>query len=146
MFFRVQTHDYKKANSRKFTFYPTIYRGYLPEEELKYSFDKLNIASEKLVKLFKENEIDGINELKRKKYIQWSILQHYEVTDTPLIDITQSLKVACSFAQLDEKSREVFVYVFGLYYINRISHNSEQDLVNIRLLSISPPKALRPYF
>lgn len=32
------------------------------------------------------------------------------------------------------------------YYINRISYNSEQDLVNIRLLSISPPKALRPYF
>lgn len=147
LFFRGQTQDYKKVNSRKSTFYPTIYRGYLPEEELKYSFDKLNIASEKLVKLFKENEIDGINELKRKKYIQWSILQHYEVTDTPLIDITQSLKVACSFAQLDEKSREVFVYVFGLpYYINRISHNSEQDLVNIRLLSISPPKALRPYF
>lgn len=48
---------------------------------------------------------------------------------------------------MDEKSREVFVYVFGLlYYINRISHNSEQDLVNIRLLSISPLKALKPYF
>lgn len=41
----------------------------------------------------------------------------------------------------------MFVYVFRLpYYINRISHNSEQDLVNIRLLSISPPKTLRTYF
>ena len=29
---------------------------------------------------------------------------------------------------------------------NRISINSEQDLINIRLLSISPPQALRPYF
>ena len=36
---------------------------------------------------------------------------------------------------------------FGLPYItNRISVNSEQDLVNVRLLSICPPDALRPYF
>lgn len=32
------------------------------------------------------------------------------------------------------------------YLTNRISNNSEQDLVNIRLLSICPPEALRPYF
>jgi len=36
---------------------------------------------------------------------------------------------------------------FGLPYLtNRISINSEHDLVNIRLLSICPPSALRPYF
>ncbi len=63
---------------------------------------------------FNENNIEGRKELERKKYIQWSILQHYEVTDTPLIDITQSLKVACSFAQLDNENSEAFVYVFGL--------------------------------
>jgi uncharacterized protein YutE (UPF0331/DUF86 family) len=39
------------------------------------------------------------------------------------------------------------VYIFGFPYItNRISINSEHDIVNIRLLSISPPDALRPYF
>ena len=147
LFFRGQKKDHKKANSRKSTFYPTIYRDYLSEKEKKYRFDTLNIACKKLVALFNENNIEGRKELERKKYIQWSILQHYEVTDTPLIDITQSLKVACSFAQLDNENSEAFVYVFGLpYYINRISYNSEQDLVNIRLLSISPPKALRPYF
>lgn len=32
------------------------------------------------------------------------------------------------------------------YITNRISVNSEHDLVNIRLLSICPPLALRPYF
>jgi hypothetical protein len=32
------------------------------------------------------------------------------------------------------------------YGTNRISVNSEEDLVNVRLLSISPPAALRPFF
>jgi hypothetical protein len=64
-----------------------------------------------------------------------------------LLDITQSLRVACSFAQLYNNNNTAFIYVFGLpYYTNRISVNSEHDLVNIRLLSITPPSALRPYF
>src|SRR5262249_16069580 len=40
-----------------------------------------------------------------------------------------------------------YLYLLGLpYTTNRISINSEEDLVNIRLLSICPPAALRPYF
>jgi uncharacterized protein YutE (UPF0331/DUF86 family) len=63
------------------------------------------------------------------------------------MDFTHSLRVACSFAQLETKSTEGFVYVFGFPYVmNRISHNSEHDIVNVRLLSICPPEALRPYF
>lgn len=147
LFFRGQISDHKMPNSERSSFYPTIYRGYLREDDLLYKFKTLDIASEKLKRLLEENNVENVNELKRKKYICWSILQHYEVTDTPLIDITQSLKVACSFAQLEKTEGEVFVYVFGLpYYINRISHNSEQDLINIRLLSICHPTALRPYF
>ena len=147
LFFRGQKSDHKMPNSERSSFYPTIYRGYLNEDILLDKFKTLDIASEKLKRLLEENNVENVNELKRKKYICWSILQHYEVTDTPLIDITQSLKVACSFAQLEKTEGEVFVYVFGLpYYINRISHNSEQDLINIRLLSICHPTALRPYF
>lgn len=100
-----------------------------------------------MAELFKKNKIEGQLELRRKKYIQWSILQHYEVTETPLLDVTQSIRVACSFAQLNNNQDTAFVYVFGLpYYTNRISINSEHDLINIRLLSITPPQALRPYF
>jgi hypothetical protein len=100
-----------------------------------------------LSELLIKNKIEGANEIQRKKLIQWSLLQHYEVTETPLIDITQSLRVACSFAQLTNNENSAFIYVFGLpYYSNRISVNSEHDLINIRLLSICPPQALRPYF
>lgn len=147
LFFRGQKNDYKNK-ADKSTFYPTIYRSdYLTQQELDYRFDKLYSASKILVELFKKNKIEGQNELRRKKYIQWSILQHYEVTETPLIDITQSIRVACSFAQFYNEQDTAFIYVFGLpYYTNRISINSEHDLINIRLLSITPPQALRPYF
>ena len=147
LFFRGQRYDYKnKANNS--SFYPTIYRGeYLTQPELDYRFDKLEAASKILINLLSKHKIDGLPEIKRKKLIQWSILQHYEVTETPLIDVTQSLRVACSFAQLNNDSDSAYIYVFGLpYYTNRISVNSEHDLINVRLLSISPPQALRPYF
>ena len=64
-----------------------------------------------------------------------------------MIDVTQSLRVACSFAQLDNANSYAYIYAFALpYYTNRISVNSEQYLTNIRLLSVAPPEALRPYF
>lgn len=147
LFFRGQKNDYRN-NYNNSTFYPTIYRSdYLTQGELDFRFEKLNSASKILIELLKNNKIDGVTEIQRKKYIQWSILQHYEVTETPFVDITQSLRVACSFAQLENENSNAFIYVFGLpYYTNRISINSEEDLINIRLLSISPPQALRPYF
>lgn len=74
-------------------------------------------------------------------------MQHYEVCWTPLLDITQSLRVACSFAYYKNRGKNCYVFVLGLPYItNRISYNSEHEVVNIRLLSICPPEALRPYY
>lgn len=147
LFFRGQKSDYKNKNNNS-TFYPTIYRGeYLTQQELDFRFDKLQSASKMLIEIFKEKNIEGRIEVQRKKLIQWSILQHYEVTETPLIDVTQSLRVACSFAMRENKEETAYIYVFGLpYFTNRISINSEHDLINIRLLSICPPRALRPYF
>jgi len=147
LFYRGQGNDYKNKAGNS-TFYPSIYRGdYLSQSELNYKFERLNNLSKNLSKVFQEENIEGYRELKRKKLIQWSILQHYEVCDTPLLDFTQSLRVACSFAHMDNTIGNAYIFVFGLPYLtNRISNNSEQDLVNIRLLSICPPKALRPYF
>ena len=139
--------DYQNKGGSS-TFYPTIYRGdYVGRSDLSDRFATLLAASRMLVERWTLENITGHDELKRKKLIQWSILQHYEVCDTPLIDFTHSLRVAASFAQLDAKSKYAYVYAFGLPYLtNRISNNSEHDLVNIRLLSICPPEALRPYY
>lgn len=147
LFYRGQVDDYK-TRSGSSTFYPSIYRGdYLPQRELANRFDILEGASKALTDLFVTKKIEGHRELKRRKYIQWSILQHYEVCGTPLLDFTHSLRVACSFATLDHDNEFAYIFIFGLPYItNRISVNSEHDIVNIRLLSICPPTALRPYF
>ena len=149
LFYRGQSTDHKNKNNYS-SFYPSIYRSkYLKEEELTQRFKMLKYASKLLVEELKNNNIEGYNEIARKKYVQWSILQHYEVIETPLIDVTQSLRVACSFATHNNKNNDksAYVYVFGLpYYSNRITINSEHDLINIRLLSISQPQALRPYF
>lgn len=147
LFFRGQATDYKNKAGAS-SFYPTIYRGErLAREELAIRFEIMQSASKRLVRAFQEKGIEGAHEVKRRQYIRWSILQHYGVCSTPLLDFTHSVRVACSFAALDAKGEDGYVYVFGLPYVtNRISLNSEQDLVNVRLLSICPPDALRPYF
>ncbi len=147
LFFRGQGRDYRNRVGAS-TFYPSIYRGdYVQRREIDNRFKLLDHAARQLCNLFDEEGVQGRNEVRRKRLIQWCILQHYEICATPLLDITQSLRVACSFAQINAKEEVGFVYVFGFPYVmNRISHNSEHDLVNIRLLSICPPDALRPYF
>jgi len=119
----------------------------VPRQEIRYRFDILQGASRNLSQEFTNRGLPGAPELRRKRYIQWSVLQHYEVCNTPLLDFTHSLQVACSFAQAGNESDWAYIFVFGLPYItNRISINSEHDIVNVRLLSICPPHALRPYF
>ena len=147
LFFRGQDKDFQNKAGGS-TFYPSIYRDdNLPSREIQYRFEVLSSAAKQLVKLLSDNHVFGAEDVKRKEQIQWSILQHYRVCETPLLDFSHSLRVACSFAQLDNENPEGFIYAFALPYItNRISINSEHDLINIRLLSICPPKALRPHF
>ncbi len=147
LFFRGQDQDYQ-SKARGSTLYPAIYRGdNLPVAELDFKLRTLDAASQELSGFCEGRGIEGWRDIKRKKYVQWSILQHYGVVPTPLIDVTHSLRVSCSFAQLLSKGEQCFVYVLGFPYpTNRISINSEDEIVNIRLLSICPPQALRPYF
>jgi hypothetical protein len=151
LFFRGQEKDFQ-SKAEGSTLYPAIYRGdNVPHRELVQRFEQLEIASTHLVARFVLKKIEGHRDLERKRYIQWSILQHYNVIPTPLLDVTQSLRVACSFAQFAGPDRpwdpNCYVYVLGLpYNMNRISINSEEEIVNIRLLSICPPTAIRPYF
>lgn len=147
LFFRGQGRDYQ-SKARGSTLYPAIYRGdNLASADLRLRFEDLESAGRNLVTLLKDEKIVGARDVGRKKFVQWSILQHYEVVPTPLLDVTHSIRVACSFAQLSEGGPAAYVYVIGLPFpTNRISINSEDDIVNIRLLSICPPEALRPYF
>jgi hypothetical protein len=94
IFYRGQSTDFKNKASNS-SFYPSIYRGdYLPIRELTNRFDILEGASKALIELFEKNKIEGYKELKRRKAVQWSLLQHYEVCHTPYLDFTHSLRVA----------------------------------------------------
>lgn len=151
LYYRGQKRDYKADGSQKSSFYPTIYRGRMTPDEKEMRWHQLEYASNKLVDyLSKANLKSPIKLLKRKYLLQWSILQHYEVVPTPLIDVTQSLRIACSFALMDNPVGEgedcAYVYAFALPYVNhRISIDSEEYLAIIRLLSVAPPEARRPY-
>ncbi len=147
LFYRGQDKDYlNKVGSS--TFYPTIYRKeILTALEIRSRFALLEVATNKLIEAFDHENLEGRFTVKRKQYIAWSILQHYGVCDTPLLDLTQSLRVAATFAQLDNKAERGMVYLFGLPYTTSfITYNSDFDTVVVRLLSACPPEALRPHF
>lgn len=147
LFYRGQKEDYQRNEVS--TIMPSIYREgseLAPPNTMTLRWQNLKIASRILVEELNRRKMPDCNAVKSRKLIQWSILQHYEAALTPLTDVTQSLRVACSFATLENTSGTAFIYVFALpYYHNRVSRNSEEEVTNIRLLSICPPDAKRPY-
>jgi hypothetical protein len=106
----------------------------------------LEKADELLIKEFRKRKIDGLAVLEKFSEVSWAILQHYEICDTPLLDITSSLRLACSFAS-QPSSKTGVVYVFGFPHTNgSISYYADEELINLRLLNICPPIAMRPHF
>jgi hypothetical protein len=100
LFFRGQATDYRNKAGAS-SFYPSIYRGErLSRTELEVRFDVLTSAARRLVDVFQRERIAGAAEVRRRRSIQWSILQHHEVCPAPLLDFTQSVRVACSVATL----------------------------------------------
>ncbi len=151
LFFRGQTRDHLDAD-KKSTILAGIFRKKAGETKLllKDRFAQLSDNVDKLRKAFdrRSKKLAGTHLLNKYEEVGWSILQHYQVCPTPLIDISHSLHVACSFAYEGNKSGSSgIVYVLGLPWPNdAISYNTYEELVNIRLLSISPPQAQRPFF
>lgn len=149
LFYRGQSSDYKSEG--KTIIMPSIFRKKSGEDKLglKERFEILNKKSEGLKKLFKDSAIKyaGTSLLNKYPEIAWSLLQHYEVCDTPLIDLTHSLHVACSFAFDRNEGKTGIIYVLGMpWQSDAIGYNTFEELVNIRLLSVCPPQANRPFF
>lgn len=146
LFFRGQMQNFTRSNGIT-TLFPSIYRGSFVQVPLKERLKRLNFARHLLADYFRTWKLPGMKNILKMEELCWAILQHYEVCPTPLLDLTHSLRVACSFATLNNASEYGYVYVFGLpYTTNRISYNLENDLLNMRLVNICPPNVLRPYF
>ena len=150
LFYRGQRREHLAGNEGS-SIYPSIYR--VPVRAAAAARREIRARHEELRKLegllkteFRKSRIEGYGKLEQFREISWAIIQHYEVNATPLLDLTTSLRVACSFA-LDGPHKFGIVYVLGLPYPNgSISYYVEQQLRNVRLLSICPPDALRPFY
>ena len=149
LFFRGQDKDYAISSGAS-SMYPSIYRSpndvSLKMDMVDERMSKLTYAQELLLAEFRVRDLVGCNRLSDFKELCWAILQHYEVCDTPFLDITSSLQAAASFA-LRHRTSTGILYVLGFPHVNgSISYYVEEALINIKLLSICPPDAQRPYF
>jgi hypothetical protein len=151
MYYRGQTTDYKNNQAKfykeripKTIIYPSICRPEKNEDgTLKHSVRKtqINKRYEELSKMIEL--VKGKRNYFNEYY--YSLFQHYSILPTPLIDITQSLRVAATFSLRNSKTG--YLYVFGLPYPNQsISFYSDLDIVLIKLQNVCPPKALRPRY
>jgi len=81
----------------------------------------------------------------RHRILRWSILQHYEVCRTPLLDVTNSLRVAASIAALTSKNDFAYLYVLGVPQLSgAITASAEAGLQIIRLSELRG--AVIPYY
>ena len=148
LLFRGQRREHKIKN-RGTALYPSIFRkkdNARVRDVLKSRYDFLARASKELTNVFGEKKWQGKSTLEKFPEICWAILQHYEFCETPLLDVTSSLRVACSFA-LRKANENAILYVLGFPHTNgSISYYADEELLIVRLLSICPPNALRPYF
>lgn len=153
MFYRGQSTDYLnnqgpiyKDRKQKSTILPSICRPDLKEDGTpKYSVRKSTI-SERYKKLY--SLIEFVNKKRQSRYRDeylMSLFQHYEIFPTPLIDITQSLRVAATFAL--KKDNKGYVYVFGLPFPNQsISYYIDSGIILLKLQNIMNVDALRPRY
>jgi len=152
LLFRGQAEDFRNQDQRT-SIHPTIFRGRGGENTDEWNntlanrYWTLRRAEELLSEEWETRELPDLKRVQRHRSLRWSILQHYEICLTPLLDVTQSLRVAASFALKDTQDDEAYVYVLGVPQISgAITASAEAELQVLRLASMCPPQATRAHF
>ncbi len=163
--FRGQARDFKNKAEAS-SLYPSLYRrNILTKARVERDFALLDELSAILVEETRKLDRRAGDELRRRRHLQQAILQHYQVCETPLLDLSQSLRAACSFAQIStgqigaagesgdpgmagsDSGERVYLYVLALPFpTGGISIDSREEIVSVRLLSACPSLARRTYF
>lgn len=148
IFYRGQEDDFSE-DSEGTTLYPKLFRAndnHLPRTELQRRFEQLSEAEQILAERYLDR-FSGTRRVKTYDVLRRAILQHYEVCATSFLDVTRSLRVACSMAYRDNDTESAYVYLLGMPQVSgSISASSEHGVQVIRLLSVCPPEALRPHY
>lgn len=114
-------------------------------DTLQTRYKRLEYAEARLGVAYADAGFIGRERLERQQVLRWSILQHYEVCATPLLDVTHSLRIAASFAS-DGADEYAYVFVLGVPNLSgAITASAEAGVQVIRLSSVCPPAALRPH-
>lgn len=147
LMYRGQPEDYRNQRKNS-TIKPSIFRPTLSKLgvlEVGVKFEILREAEELLLEEYEKSRLPRFNELRRRQVLRWAIIQHYEVCDTPLLDVTQSLRIAASFAS-DANGDLGFVMILGVPNVaGAITTSIDAELQVLRLSSVCPPQALRPH-
>lgn len=138
----------KGRYGRRSSIYPSIYRM---DEGKRFTrivrknrFEEMRNKCQSMIINY---PFTGITRIKKFEEIQWAIIQHYQISRTPLIDMTDSLQVASTFATRNNKNEFGYVFVFGIPYSNgSISYHVDDGIVVVRLASACPPDALRAHY
>jgi FRG domain len=147
--FRGQSGDYRNRGGRT-SLRPSIMRAESSNKVLSSGiiadrYERLRAAEKSLVLRYQKTNGPGIDRLRRQRILRWSILQHYEICKTPLLDVTHSLRIAASFAS-DNDADEGFVFVLGVPNLSgAVTASAEAGIQIIRLSSVCPPLAVRPH-
>jgi hypothetical protein len=148
LLFRGQHRDHLNSKLNT-TLKPSLFRpklsGNPSSRTLIKRFQRLQHAEQLLVEFYTRAQFVGLERVVRHQIIRWSILQHYEICPTPLLDVTHSLRIAASFASSDE-NEDGFVFVLGVPNLSgAITASNESGVQTVRLASVCPPAALRPH-
>ena len=152
LLFRGQGDDHRNVKGNT-SVKPTLFRpegkGNPDRATLEKRFEILARAERALVGRYQSAGFRGLDRIKRHHVLRWSILQHYEVCATPLLDVTHSIRIAASFASLlakDSAKSRAYVFVLGVPNLSgAVTASAEAGLQIVRLSSVCPPQAVRPH-
>lgn len=150
LFFRGQTNNWIGGGFDT-TLYSGIWRDPLSSKSLSARCAALNDASDAFQKAYARYYAKDpaaklfLKRLKQNPLVRWALLQHYGVCETPLLDVTRNLLVACTFARMGAASGHGYVYVLALPYLREaISIDDGEGMAVMSLLGVTPPSARRP--
>lgn len=149
LYFRGQGSIHKRGGGKGFghSVLPSLWRN---RSEAQRRVEILQECSNAMLKQYAEfpgRDEATLRVLMESRPAVWALLQHYELCATPLVDLTRTLQIACSFALQYGRANggPGYVYVFGLpFQQEKMTTSQSESVLCMSLLGITPSNADRP--
>lgn len=146
LLYRGQSREYRGPRERNHVLWPSLWRN----SQRRPAFDErcrfLKETDSRLLRSclsYRYQDKRVIEKMKSSPVARWALIQHYGIAETPLLDLTRSLQIACAFAL--EKTDVGYLYILGLPYQHEMFMTDNlAGLINVSLLGVTPYDAKRP--